>query len=306
MFKKLALGITIILGLTSITSAQLESCLPGFCGAPPPVLCGGPPPPSCAESTTFLARTSGLDGTHTTAYTNLICGLVIDGVWPKFDVLYIYATQDVTTASLNLVSTNYTGTVHGAPTFTVDRGYAGVDGSLTVFIDTGFNPSVAPSPHFTQNLAHISVWNLTSAANAHAIMGAFNAGPTAHTYILPLWSGDGIKTYWRVNTSTAFPGDGSEISSRTGHLIAARSSGNTMGYHNGSLSNGPVSSSSVLVNQTIYALNANGPGDPNGPGSGGGSSQQASEISIGALLSSTDAPNFYCRLRIYMTAVGVP
>ncbi len=58
----------------------------------------------------FLARTSGLDGTHTTAYTNLICGLIADGVWQKLDMLHIYATQNSTTALLNLVQNAYNGT----------------------------------------------------------------------------------------------------------------------------------------------------------------------------------------------------
>src|SRR6266404_3514163 len=75
-------------------------------------------PGSCAQSTAFLARTSGLDTTHTNAYNSLICGLVTNGVFSKFDFLYIYATQNSTTALLNLISTSFNSTVHGAPTFT--------------------------------------------------------------------------------------------------------------------------------------------------------------------------------------------
>src|SRR5229473_5562637 len=58
----------------------------------------------CSQATTFLARTSGLSGTETTAYTNLICGLVTDGVYPSLDALYIFATNTTTTANLNLIS----------------------------------------------------------------------------------------------------------------------------------------------------------------------------------------------------------
>src|SRR4051812_42354 len=59
---------------------------------------------NCAASTTFLARTSGLNGTHTNAYNALICGMVADGTWcgSLFDAIYIFATQDSTTALLNL------------------------------------------------------------------------------------------------------------------------------------------------------------------------------------------------------------
>jgi hypothetical protein len=34
----------------------------------------------CTAATNFLARTSGLSGTETTAYTTMICGLVTDGI----------------------------------------------------------------------------------------------------------------------------------------------------------------------------------------------------------------------------------
>jgi hypothetical protein len=50
----------------------------------------------CPQAPAFLARANAitaLDGTHTIAYTNSICGLVADGVWPKFDVLMVFATQ---------------------------------------------------------------------------------------------------------------------------------------------------------------------------------------------------------------------
>src|SRR5258706_5828950 len=85
---------------------------------------------SCAESTAFFARTSGLDAAHIAAYNTFICGLVTDGLFSKFDVLHIYATQDSTTALLNLVSTSYNGTAVGSPTFTADRGFTGTGSSI--------------------------------------------------------------------------------------------------------------------------------------------------------------------------------
>src|SRR5258706_16256620 len=85
---------------------------------------GGPDAGLCASAAAFLARTSGLDATHTNAYINLICGLVSDGIFSKLDALYIFATQDSTTAMLNLISTSFTAsTFSGTLTFTTDRGY---------------------------------------------------------------------------------------------------------------------------------------------------------------------------------------
>src|SRR5229473_4702071 len=106
----------------------------------------------CSQATTFLARTSGLSGTETTAYTNLICGLVTDGIitgtlsgatgcGTVLDGLYIFATNTTTTANLNLCGTSFGLTTSAAPSFTADRGYTG--NGTTQFLDTGFIPSAA-------------------------------------------------------------------------------------------------------------------------------------------------------------------
>src|SRR2546430_1348992 len=76
-----------------------------------------------SHAAAFLARTSGLDGTHTTAYTDFINGLDTDSLFSKFDLIQIYATQDSTTALLNLVSTSFNATPLNSPTFTADRGF---------------------------------------------------------------------------------------------------------------------------------------------------------------------------------------
>ncbi len=112
----------------------------------------------CAEASTFLARTSGLDATHISAYRALICQLVANSFWSRFDTLYVLSTADATTAGLNLVSTSYTLTPVSSPTFTADRGYAG-NGSSS-YINTGWAPSAGVN--FTQNDASLGAWSLTA------------------------------------------------------------------------------------------------------------------------------------------------
>src|SRR5260370_1748066 len=80
-----------------------------------------------AATTAFLARVvsngTTLDATHINAYKALINGLVNDGVFSKFDGLWVLATQDFPTAKLNLVSSSFTLTNNGNdPTFGADRG----------------------------------------------------------------------------------------------------------------------------------------------------------------------------------------
>src|ERR1700676_927047 len=107
--------------------AQFNGCPAGFCSPPAKAASG------CAAATAFLARTSGLSGTETTAYTTMICGMITDGVgcsaWRgsggNLDALYIFATKDTTTAELNLCSTSFSITPRASNTFTADTGWAG-------------------------------------------------------------------------------------------------------------------------------------------------------------------------------------
>lgn len=259
----------------------------------------------CIESTAFIARTSGMDATHQNAYGALICGLVADGLFSRFDVLYIHATQTSTIALLNLVSTNFNGTANGSPTFTTDRGFTGVDASTTVYIETGFAPTIngqCCGGNYGQDTAHISSWsntNATSGAAGGVILGA-STGPIRHAEIYPKYN-DG-NAYFRINSNIADSGQSIANSNSTGHYIANRSASNaTQAYRNGSsiLTNSNVSTSTPGNN---FAGLANR--DLGNVGSGGG--YQICEQSIGSGLSSADALIFYNRLRTYMTTVGVP
>ena len=245
--------------------------------------------------------TSGLDAAHQTAVTILICGLVTDGVWSKFDVFRIYATQDNVTARFNLVSSSFTADLNGSPTFTADRGFTGVDASSSVYINSNYAPSTN-GVQFTQNSAHISAWNITNAASGASggvITGA-DSGSTRQVNILPKYS-DG-NAYFRINSDSASAGQSVTNSNASGHYIANRSASNaTQGYRNGSsiVSNSVASTAPTSVNVFDLATNSS-----NSPTFGAG--YQMSASSLGASLSSTDVTNYYNRLRTYMTAVGVP
>ncbi len=257
-----------------------------------------------AEAAAFLARTTGLDGTHTSAYTALINGLVSDGIWSKFDVLRIYATQDSTTALLNLVSTNYLGVAHGSPTFTADAGFTGVDASTTVYIDDQFNPSTAISPQYVQDSAHLSAWNVTNIATASGNYFIGANGPSGGFHqgsILAKYSGDG-KAYFRINVVAPTGTQSVTNSDASGHYIGNRDTSSTVqGYRNGSNIISETGQTSVSVS-TRGILNLAW----NNDGTVAGSAGQIAMVSIGSSLSPTDAGNFYTRLRTYMTTVGVP
>lgn len=252
----------------------------------------------CSQATTFLARTS-LTGSDVTNYTNLICGMVADslitgdlsttGCGSLFDVLYIFATADSTTALLNICGTSFTG-INTSLSFTSYSGFVG-DSNPLHGIDTQFNPTTATSPNYVQNSAHLSEWNLTNtAANSKILDGGTGEN------LFPKFVDN--NTYVRVNDNPE--SSGFSISDPRGHLFGNRSTSTARQlYQNASttLNGGTAATygstpSQAPNNQSIQVLQ--------------GAANTAAMISIGASLNSTQVTNFYNRLRTYMTAVGVP
>jgi hypothetical protein len=117
----------------------------------------------------FTAQTASFFSTLATqpsapraaAYNSLITELVNAGVFSKLDGLYVYAAADSPTALTNLTQATYNQTAHGSPTFASNVGFTGANGT-TEYLDTGFNPAVAPSPNFTQNSASLFAYRTAS------------------------------------------------------------------------------------------------------------------------------------------------
>lgn len=263
--------------------------MPLYRGSRRLILCRRPPAVSAdaAATTAFLARTAGLDATHINAYKALINGLVADGVWASLDLLNIFATQDATTALLNLVSTSFSPAVpSGTPTFTADRGYTGNGAAAS--INASYNPSTAGG-NYTQNSAHYSSWVVTSGN------GVWELGTSDKTALIASFGGN---IQMRIN-DVAASGAIAASSGGTGHYIASRTSSTVRtGYVNGSsIGSAGSATSAAPDNANFFSLFVNGQG---------GTSDQVAATSIGGALTGTDATNFYNRLRTYMTAVGVP
>jgi len=250
---------------------------------------------TCTEASNFLARTSGLDLNHTAAYQVLICGLVTDGVWPHFDFLHVPAAQDSTTALLNLVSSSYPLVAHGSPTWTKDRGYTGVAGSTTVYLDTQFPPSTAGG-QFAQNSAHIAIWDLLDQAAGNTVAMGNENGSNKVTQIIPKF-GDG-NMYFRMNGGNT---SGTAIGTTLGQYITNRPNSSTVqGYKNANPVFSASDTSAALLSGNLFVLAEN-----NGSGTaGGGWDGQVASDSGGSSLSATDAANYYSRMQRYLITLG--
>lgn len=251
---------------------------------------------SASQTVISETITVGLSSASQTNYTNLICGLVTDGVFSSFDFLYIFATQDEVTAKLSLINNTFSmSTINsGALSFTANTGYAN-NNAPNNYLDLGFNAATASSPKFVQNSAHISGWNtVNSTSDGYWFSTSNNAAPLLGTNIFP---GVGGSMYMRVNDNPE--AGGFVTSDNRGHLLGNRSGATAREAYQNASSIGTIGSttSQAVLNTNMTML---------GDSTTNSISLTAAMASAGASLSSGNVTLFYNRLRTYMTAVGVP
>jgi hypothetical protein len=254
---------------------------------------------SCAASSVWFARTSGLSATEHNAYDSMICGMISDGVgcsaWSgssgNLDALYIFATNTTTTANLNLCSINNTLTKTGTVTFSADHGYTG-DGS-TGYLDTGINPC-AGGFNATQNSQEIGAYVLTNRTTSQAYTAIGASDGTNYSYIVPVDAG---ATYNDLNghsflNTTQTSAQGFWMSERSDSVSVHQiKNGSPIGFV------GTDSSTCISKTLTILALN--------GSSVTQFSADQLSAALIGGTLTSGQITAISNRVNAYMTALGI-
>lgn len=246
----------------------------------------------CSQATTFLARTSGLSGTETSAYTTMICGMVTDGTYSLFDALYIFATNTTTTANLNLVSTSFGLTCSNAPTFTADRGYTG--NAFNTFCDPSYIPSTN-GVQLTKNAAHFGFCVLNSRASGAPYQEVGTSDGTNQIDSEPL----APFTSYNINDNNF---NAPTVTANVqGTWIFTRTNSTTVnGYLAGSsvISNSSTASA-ALPTADIYILAQNISGTPTDI-----TGDQLGAAFWGNALTATQAANVTSRISAFITAVG--
>ena len=264
----------------------------------------------CSQATTFLARTSGLDTAHQTAYTSMICSMVTNGVitgslasstfcGSKLDRFYLLGAPDSTTALLDICG-HSSAVANGSPTFTANHGFAGVDASQTIFIDTGFNPSTAGG-NWVLNGAHLAVWSLTNATSGGSggvAIGAGASGSSQLSNIYPHYS-DG-NTYGDMNDAATDTGHA--VSDSLGYYVSNRTGASAVSvYKNASLLYSPNTASTSLSPVSIYLLALHRADI----GTRTGSALQIAVAHLGGALSSTDITNIKTAVCLYSSSLSL-
>ena len=244
-------------------------------------------PSGCVPYQQFLARTSGLDTKHQTAYRTLICTLASTSVWAKLDVLYTFATQTTTIARLNLKSTSFTGLLVSAPTFTVDKGYNGTPG----YINSTYTPSTAGG-NWTISNAAVFVWSLTATPNTGA--GSYFGCSGTGTAVL-MFMNSTTQAATRLDAATGqtynWTGDGTGF-----FLIERNGAASELAFRN-DVSLGIGTTASVAIADCSVAFGSDAAfGDP--------SKAQIAIGGMGAALSTAEGTILYNAVQAYLKAVG--
>jgi lysophospholipase L1-like esterase len=257
----------------------------------------GAPSGDAAQTTAFLARTSGLSGAETAAYKALINGLVSNDLFSLLDALYIFATKDTTTANLNLISTSYALTQYGTVTFSADYGYTG-DGS-TGYFDTRLPIGVGNFHHNSQTLGVYVRTNRTDTATAILEIGWSDQFGSSYSYISPRQNALGfVSAMESVNCTAGGPtnSQGAWTTTRTAsNAEAAYLDAGPTPFATASGASVAPSGSSLTV--LIGAGTFGGLAAP--------SPDQISAAWIGAGLTGTQVATLHSLINAYMTALGI-
>lgn len=197
---------------------------------------------------------------------------------------------DSQAALLNWVSTSFTATLNGSPTFAADRGYT--SNAFTTGVSTNFTPST-DGVQFTLDSAHFLAWSRTAGASANVGRDLGANGDTTGAALRT----NGGNFNFAINddavSDTVANSDGS------GCFVINRTASNVkQAFRNGA----QIGSNFTTVSSTLGAGTLR-----IGGAASFGAAAAAREFaagSVGAGLTAQNASDLYTALNTYMTAVG--
>jgi len=179
------------------------------------------------------------------------------------------------------------------PTFTADRGFTG-DASNTLALDTGVNPSTAPT--VSDSSASIGVYSRTNINATYCDIGARQGTANDQFLILPRIS-NVFQARLVIDSGTSAAGTNSDS---TGLLVGNRSGSSAIeSYRNGAALGSNTNANTQLANFNIYVLAAN-----TNNAVSVSSTRQCAFWFVGGSMDATQQAALYTIVQDYMTAVG--
>lgn len=249
----------------------------------------GPDPGATAFFAAVVAAGGTVSPGRQAIYNTLFSNLRGAGLLNVLDRLWLFAAENTQSALTDLIALS-AATPIAAPTFTVDRGYAG-DGA-TSYILSNYVPNAGV--HLTQNSAHLSVYNQVNDAVNGVTCGAL-ADPAFDMYCPLTNTGQFYSRINEADTSANF-----NAGNTTGYYIGDRTGvGAVVGAKNGSdlATNSTASTGVSAVNIPVLALNNFGAIQ-------GFSTGRVAALSMGSSLGSGGRSSLASIVNAYMTSVG--
>lgn len=206
------------------------------------------------DALAYFARLSVAPGTGFKGLVNnAIVASKAAGLWnTKCDAFYLWCHNNQADALLNLIGNVYNCTISGGLTFTQWSGFTG-NGS-TGYLDTGFNPTSAPSPKYTLNAAAIIAWCLDNSNTGGYIFG--NVGSSNMT-LNPRHSGFSDTIRANIN-STPGPDQFGDATTSIGMFTLSRTAAGAVAAYRDKTAYGTSSrGADALPNGNITFLRAN-------------------------------------------------
>lgn len=227
----------------------------------------------------------------------LITGLKADSLFTIIDRLWLLAAENTQQANIDIVSLA-TWTAHGTMT-RVSNGYTN-GGAATDYLDTGFNPSTATSPHFVQNSASIFAYVQTSSTVGYDGVAIGNGSDSSGgSRIFPRYT-DG-NYYGAINSAANTPSESGANANSMGFYVETRTgSAATATYKNGSGILSGTTASTAPNSANFYMFVDDRIGGPTDT-----ASQTLSCVGICAGLNATQAGNLSSRVNAYHTSLGI-
>lgn len=233
----------------------------------------------CTEATNYLL---GLTTSYTTAYTTMICGMVSDGDFSKFERLYVLATDNSTNALKDII-TGAAASITGTAAFTANNGYVSTNGTL----NTGFNYSTGTK--YTQNSAALLAWT-TGGATADNGCPIGEAAGAFDIYMQVYSFGGSIEGAVNGGGATA------AVASATGLSSMDRSASNLVtNYRDGSSVGTGATTSSTPSNTTAQGFQCAG---------GTFYNENVAMIGVSGSLGAAAQLRVYNRIHTFLTAVN--
>jgi hypothetical protein len=251
--------------------------------------------PVNAETVTLLAAmTTQPDDTRAALIDGTITDLKDGGIWAKLDELWFTAAHTEQAGLLGWKRLKDLTAVN-APTFTVDRGFAG--NGTTSYLNTNYVPST-DGVQYTLNDASLGLYSRTNSAGDLAVEMGVQIGGGGRSTCEPRDLSSRIR--FSVNSAVNVRSANNTVTDSSGLFVSRRTTSTALsGLRNGSVIATATDTANSLPNLAIFLCSYNIDGNADGF-----STRQLAFSFVGASMTTGEQSNLFDIVEAHLDAIG--